>query len=131
VWAAPALLDRLPDQAMRTFWTNFDNFYSGSDPVLRMHVIDGVISFPSFHTVAGLLVLTIWRKNLMTLIAAGLWLFFMLLGTFPGGGHYVVDLIGGFFVWAAWFAWSRRIEGQVARSLARPSVATDCPASGS
>lgn len=43
----------------------------------------------------------------------------MLLATLPGGGHYVVDLIAGFLVWAAWFALSRHKESQlVARLLA-------------
>jgi membrane-associated phospholipid phosphatase len=111
VWAPPALLDQLPDQAMRTFWPNFDNFYSGGDPVLRMHVIDGVISFPSFHSVVGFLVLAMWRKKTATLVAAGLWLAVMMVATLPGGGHYVVDLIAGFAVWAAWFGISRRVEG--------------------
>jgi membrane-associated phospholipid phosphatase len=51
-----------------------------------------------------------WRKRLPTFIAAAVWLAFMLLGTFPGGGHYFVDLVAGFLVWAAWFALSRWLE---------------------
>lgn len=110
VWAPAALNARLPEQAMRTFWTHFDSFYSGSDPVLRLQVVDGVISFPSFHCIVGFLVLAMWRKNIVTLSIAAVWLAIMLLATLPGGGHYVVDLLAGFAVWAAWFALSRRIE---------------------
>ena len=114
IWAPPTLLAQLPDQAMRTFWAHFDEFYFGAHPVLRMQVVDGVISFPSFHSVVGFLVLAMWRKNLLTLFAAGVWLAFMLLGTFPGGGHYFIDLLAGFAVWALWFALSRQIEPRVA-----------------
>ena len=115
VWAPPTLLAQLPDQAMRTFWAHFDEFYFGAHPVLRMQVVDGVISFPSFHSVVGFLVLAMWRKNLATLLAAGAWLAFMLLGTFPGGGHYFVDLVAGFIVWGFWFAVSRQIELKAAK----------------
>lgn len=118
MWAPGTLLAQLPDEAMRTFWHHFDEFYFGADPVLRMQVVDGVISFPSFHAVVGFLVLAMWRKHIATLVAAGLWLAFMLLGTFPGGGHYFIDLVAGFAVWAAWFAYSRRIERQIADQVA-------------
>jgi hypothetical protein len=117
MWAPPALLAQLPDQAMRSFWAHFDEFYFGAHPVLRMQVIDGVISFPSFHSIVGFLVLAMWRKNPLTLAAAGVWLTFMLLGTFPGGGHYFIDLVAGFAVWAFWFAWSRQIEREVAKRV--------------
>lgn len=117
VWAEEEMFHRLPAHAMRNFWPHFDDFYFGTDPVLQLQAIDGVISFPSFHTVVGFLVLAMWRKRLLTLIPAATWLFFMLLATLPGGGHYIVDLIGGFGVWAAWFALSRRIERQAAARL--------------
>jgi membrane-associated phospholipid phosphatase len=60
-----------------------------------------------------------WRKNIVTLFAASSWLVIMLVATIPGGGHYVVDLLGGFMVWAFWFVLSRRIERA---TLARQSV---------
>jgi membrane-associated phospholipid phosphatase len=120
MWAPAELLGRLPDQAMRTFWQHFDEFYFGADPVLRLQVVDGVISFPSFHAVVGFLVLAMWRKNLVTLVAASAWLAVMLVATLPGGGHYFVDLLAGFAVWAAWFASSREIERRATR---QPSLA--------
>lgn len=110
VWASPSLLDRLPVGAMRSFWHRFDDFYSGADPILRVQVLDGVISFPSFHAVVGFLTFAMWRKNIWTCLVAGLYLAVMLLSTLPGGGHYVVDLLAGLAVWSAWFIWSRYIE---------------------
>jgi membrane-associated phospholipid phosphatase len=115
MWASPALNARLPEQAMRTFWTHFDSFYFGADPVLRLQVVDGVISFPSFHCIVGFLVLAMWRKNPVTLAVASVWLAVMLLATLPGGGHYFVDLLAGFAVWAAWFSVSRMIERRMAQ----------------
>jgi membrane-associated phospholipid phosphatase len=124
LWAPPALLERLPEQAMRTFWHHFDEFYFGADPVLRMQVVDGVISFPSFHAIVGFLVLAMWRKHEAARAAAGVWLAIMLVATLPGGGHYFVDLLAGLIVWAAWFALSRWIErsaGAASVVSARPS----------
>lgn len=110
VWAPRTLLERLPADAMRSFWPHFDDFYFGANPVLRLQAIDGVISYPSFHAVVGFLIFAMWRKNIGTLVAAGAWLAIMLLATLPGGGHYLVDLIAGFVVFAAWLALSRRVE---------------------
>ena len=110
MWASAELLSRLPEQAMRSFWSHFDSFYFGADPVLRLQVVDGVISFPSFHSVVGFLVFTMWRKNSLTLALAGIWLAIMLVATLPGGGHYAIDLIAGFIVWVVWFALSRFVE---------------------
>ena len=114
VWATPELFSRLPERAMRSFWPRFDDFYFGFDPVLRVQVIDGVISFPSFHAIVGFLTFAMWRKRIWTLIPASAYLGILLLSTLPGGGHYIVDLLGGFGVWAAWFTCSRYIEDRIA-----------------
>lgn len=116
LWTPPKLLARLPDNAMRYFWPNFDAFYAGPDPVLRLDGIDGVVSFPSFHAVMGFITVAMWRHGRIAFPLALAWLAFMLLATFPYGGHYVVDILGGLAVWAAWFGLSRRLE---ARSVAR------------
>jgi hypothetical protein len=110
VWAPDDLFDRLPERSMRNFWPHFDQFYSGSDPVLRLEVVDGVVSFPSFHSIVGLLTFLMWRKRVVTAAPATIWLFFLLLATFPYGGHYFVDLLGGCIVATTWFAMSRWIE---------------------
>jgi hypothetical protein len=118
MWAPDSLLAQLPPRAMRNFWPHFDEFYFGDDPVLRLQVIDGVISFPSFHAIVGLITATMWRKNIVTFVPAVAYLCFMLLAIFPGGGHYFVDMLGGIIVWAAWFAWSRHLERELAQAVA-------------
>jgi hypothetical protein len=59
-----------------------------------------------------------WRKNIVTFVPAVAYLCFMLLAIFPGGGHYFVDMLGGIIVWAAWFAWSRHLERELAQAVA-------------
>lgn len=113
VWASEGLFNRLPVLAMRSFWPQFDSFYFGSDPVLSLQAVGGVISFPSFHSVVGFLVLTMWRKRPATLLPAAVWLLFMLVATLPGGGHYIVDLLAGFIVWSIWFTLSLKVEAQI------------------
>jgi PAP2 superfamily len=104
-WAPASALTFLPS----AFLSHFREFYYGVHPLLRLQVIDGVITFPSFHAVVGFLVFSMWRKRVVTRVAAAIWLAVELLST-VAGGHYVIDLIGGFAVWAAWFTWSLRIE---------------------
>jgi hypothetical protein len=62
-------------------------------------------------------VFSLWRKRLVTRIAAAVWLAVELLSTITGG-HYVIDLVGGFLVWAAWFALSRVIERRAVATTA-------------
>ncbi|MBW0006304.1 MAG: phosphatase PAP2 family protein [Sphingomonas sp.] len=104
-WAPPEVLTYLPNG----FMPHFQEFYYGVDPVLRLQVIDGVITFPSFHAVVGCLVCSMWRKRLVTRVIVAAWLIVELLSTVTGG-HYVIDLVGGFVVWAAWFGLSKIIE---------------------
>lgn len=104
-WAPPSVLTFLP----QAFLSHFKEFYYGAHPVLRLQVVDGVITFPSFHAVVGFLIFSMWRRRPVTAIPAAIWLAVELLSTITGG-HYFVDLIGGFFVWALWFALSRIIE---------------------
>jgi membrane-associated phospholipid phosphatase len=114
LWAPASLLQRLPGRSMRYFWANFDAFYAGGRPVLRLSTIDGVISFPSFHAAMGFIVVAMWRKSPLTLAPAAAWLLFMLLATFPFGGHYAIDVIGGIAVAAVWFGLSNWIDRIVA-----------------
>ena len=112
-WASPEVLAYLPNG----FMPHFHEFYYGTDPVLRLQVIDGVITFPSFHAVVGILVCSMWRKRLATRIVASIWLAVELLSTVTAG-HYVIDLLGGFLVWAAWFGLSKIIEQRAVAAAA-------------
>jgi hypothetical protein len=111
-WVPSSVLAFLP----RAFMAHFEEFYYGVHPLLRLQVVDGVITFPSFHAIVGFLTFAMWRKRLITRAVAAVWLTVELLST-VAGGHYVIDLIGGFLVWGAWFALSRMIEKRAADAL--------------
>lgn len=110
LWVSQATLAHLPQGALRYFWDNFDLFYAGRDPVLRLTSIDGVVSFPSFHTAMGLIAIAMWRKRPIALALVMVWALPMFAATLPLGGHYVADLLGGAGIWAAWFALSLRLQ---------------------
>jgi len=71
------------------------------DIVLSFVDLPGLATFPSFHTIVGLLIVYAARDNIITLVPAGIWSAAMLLATPVYGGHYFIDLIAGFFVTAA------------------------------
>jgi membrane-associated phospholipid phosphatase len=117
-WLGQADLAALPRGATRYFWRSFDAFYSGANPPLRLESIDGVVSFPSFHIAMGLIVVALWRRWPGALPLVILWLIGMLTGTLAIGGHYVVDLVAGAIIWAAWFAASLKIAPPTAPTRA-------------
>ncbi|WP_246166519.1 phosphatase PAP2 family protein [Sphingomonas sinipercae] len=110
VWASAELLKSFPGRPATYFWQTFDTFYAGDVEAIRLDSLGAVVSFPSFHTVMGLIVLTMWRQYRWVRPLAGLWFAVMLVGTIPFGGHYFVDLIAGALVWALWFELSRMAE---------------------
>ena len=87
----------------------FEHFRAGSDPLLRLGDMNGLVTFPSFHTVLALLATqavahTRWRWFGVA------WTATVIVSTIPIGGHYAVDLVAGFAIWGgcAWLA--RRVS---------------------
>lgn len=113
-WISSDLLARLPTvHTTRHFWPRFEHFayfYDGASPVLGLNMLGPAVTFPSFHTIMGLIVAAAWRKRLVTFVPACAWLIIMLFSTLPFGGHYLVDLFAGGAVWGMWFALSKRVE---------------------
>jgi PAP2 superfamily len=109
-WASSGLIARLPSNSIRHFWPNFEKFYFASNPVLRVDSIGGVVSFPSFHLIMGLIIVFMWRRRPVMLALSVASFVVMAVATLPFGGHYVVDLVGGAAVWSLSFAVSRQIE---------------------
>lgn len=118
-WISPDLLDRLSNGAPRHFWPRFQHFHDfhdGTEAVLGLGSLGSCVTFPSFHTIMGLIVAAMWRKRVLVFVPAFVWLLLMLFSTLPFGGHYFVDLIGGTAVWWIWFVASQRIERRAGRS---------------
>ena len=88
-------------------WPAFAHFYAGTDPVLRLTDMGGVVAFPSFHTVLALMITQAVGTTRLWPLAL-LWTAGIILAAIPMGGHYAVDLAGGFLIWLAAAAIARR-----------------------
>jgi membrane-associated phospholipid phosphatase len=122
-WVSPELLKRLSAGTPRHLWPRFEHFHDfhdGTSAVLRLDSLASCVTFPSFHTIMGLIVAAMWRKRMATFVPAFAWLTLMVFSTLPFGGHYVVDLIGGVAVWGMWFALSHRVERSGWAQFPRP-----------
>jgi len=90
----------------------FSYFRDGSNLVVDIDRFDGVVTFPSFHTMMALVVAFAFRDYSRTSVVAYLWALLVIVSTIPIGGHYVVDLIAGTGLWAvivlSALAWSRK-----------------------
>jgi hypothetical protein len=76
----------------------FVHFYSGGDLLVRREDMNGIVCFPSFHTVMALVILQGFANSPLKW-AALLWSALTIVSTVPMGGHYVIDLGGGVLVW--------------------------------
>lgn len=87
----------------------FEHFRNGSDPHLRLADMSGLVTFPSFHTILGLLgCQALWDTRLRW-CGAG-WAAAVVVSTVPIGGHYVTDLAAGFVIWLAAATLARRVN---------------------
>jgi hypothetical protein len=91
----------------------------GSLRILNFNNLGGIITFPSFHAAAAVLVLWafwgVWWMRPLALIAN----IGMLLATPLVGGHYFVDIFAGIAVAMLAIAAARRIGVRSARPVAR------------
>ncbi len=66
-------------------------------PVLNLSKLPGLVTFPSFHSALGLLIIYVCRKKLWLFILSAIVNLLMIATTPLLGGHYFVDLIGAVF----------------------------------
>lgn len=79
----------------------FRAFYEGGARTIDVARLEGVITFPSFHTAMALLTVHAWRA-LAALRAVGIaYGALVLVSTIPIGGHYFVDVAAGALLCAA------------------------------
>ena len=81
--------------------------------------MQGLISFPSYHTCMALIIGWCSRGHWTTATLGGLIALAILIGTPIFGGHYLVDVLAGAAITACaiWF-WRNKIEGRVTPYLA-------------
>jgi membrane-associated phospholipid phosphatase len=96
----PTILAHLPPGVGRLYVPTFEAFRSGAVQTIDINHLDGVIQFPSFHTVMALLIANAWRRLPgASLVAA--WSALVIASAVPFGGHYFTDLVAGGAIWAA------------------------------
>jgi len=107
---APIDLSTLPDGG-HSYFPTLEGLRAGTLRVIDFGGMEGLISFPSFHTANAILfVWALWPIRLLRLPM--LVLNFLLIASTPlAGAHYLIDLIGGTAVaFAAIFATSRLVR---------------------
>ena len=110
MWFPHDLIAQLPERAATYAFGTFEAFHDAADPLFSLDALAGVVTFPSFHTAMGLIVLAMCRKTPLLLIPAAAGFALMICSALPLGGHYVIDLAAGAVVWAGWFRLSRLLE---------------------
>jgi membrane-associated phospholipid phosphatase len=111
----PSLYDildaRLPGIG-RAFISETMALHSGAFREFDLRKVDGLVVFPSYHTVMGLVSIyalrdvryAVWPVAAVSLV--------MIVSTIPVGGHYFVDVIGGAAVTLAAIAIVDRVNGR-------------------
>jgi membrane-associated phospholipid phosphatase len=92
----------------------------GTAPIyLSPDNLQGLVSFPSFHTCMALIIAWCSRGRWYTLLIGSLIAITIIAGTPVFGGHYLVDVIGGVAVTAAaiWF-WMSKIQPHISHYIA-------------
>lgn len=110
VFVPPELREALPGGWGIYAFKTFDLWSGGQPNSLGLANLNGVATFPSFHTAAALLMVQAWwhKKRARSVLLA--WCALVLLSTVPCGGHYAVDVIAGVIVVWLWVALSRRVH---------------------
>jgi membrane-associated phospholipid phosphatase len=73
----------------------FTMLRNGSLTVIDLSELQGVVSFPSFHTVLGVITTYALRDTLWLMIPVLLINGTMIVSTMPIGGHHLVDVLAG------------------------------------
>ena len=87
----------------------FDHFHAGSDPRFGLADMSGLVTFPSFHTVLGLLLVQALAHTRLRLAGLAMGAA-TIVSTIPIGGHYVTDILAGCLVWLLAALAARRVS---------------------
>jgi membrane-associated phospholipid phosphatase len=92
----PQLFDNFAsDGKLWGFLDAFHGLRNGSLRTIDMSSVQGVVSFPSFHTMLGVITIYALRDTRALLFPAILLNGTMIVATLPVGGHYLVDVVAG------------------------------------
>lgn len=120
--AGAFVLYRVVELVDAPFVAQFDMLRSGVMSVIDLGRVEGIITFPSFHTTLAILFPYVLRGSRRVFPGAALLNGLMLLSIPSEGGHYLVDVIAGALV-AAFAIWAAvRIEARIGGSLPRAAL---------
>lgn len=86
----------------------FRHFYEGTDPLFTLADMNGVVTFPSFHTVIALMIAQALAPGPLRFAGQGICAI-TIVSTIPIGGHYLVDLVGGAIIWLCCASLAKRL----------------------
>ncbi|WP_165899978.1 phosphatase PAP2 family protein [Borborobacter arsenicus] len=78
--------------------THLNALRSGESFQFSARIVEGLITFPSFHTVLGIIVVYALRGFRLIAISFLIVNVLMIIGTMPEGGHHLVDVLAGIAV---------------------------------
>jgi membrane-associated phospholipid phosphatase len=93
---APQLVENF--SALGEMWSFFHAFTmlrDGSLLVIDLSALQGIVSFPSFHTMLGVMTIYPLRDTRWLMIPVLLLNGTMIVSTLPVGGHHLVDVLAG------------------------------------
>jgi hypothetical protein len=95
------LMAPLPPGASVFYAKVSEAYRSGALRTIDPALLEGVVVFPSFHTIMALLAIyAFWRTRILWLVSLAVNVI-VLASVVPIGGHYVWDVIGGALMFAA------------------------------
>jgi membrane-associated phospholipid phosphatase len=93
---APQLFDNFSRLGeMWPFSHAFNMLRNGSLSVIDLSELQGVVSFPSFHTMLGVMTIYALRDTIWLMIPVLLINGTMIVSTMPVGGHHLIDVLAG------------------------------------
>jgi membrane-associated phospholipid phosphatase len=96
---------RLPNGAGDYHLEMFYQLRAASSYELNPFRLQGLVTFPSFHTAMALMTAAAWRDDRRLRWPMFLWNAAVIVSTVPLGGHYAIDLLGGLACWLLIFRW--------------------------
>lgn len=104
----------------------FHALRGASEVVINPFKLQGLVTFPSFHTAMALMTTAAWRDTPLIRRPMIAWNALVVVSTIPIGGHYIVDLVGGAATWLAIFRFGPKWIERVA--LSATPIASSQPA---
>ncbi|WP_229186013.1 phosphatase PAP2 family protein [Bradyrhizobium oropedii] len=80
---------------MWTFGRTFSMLHDGSLSVINLSIVDGIVSFPSFHTMLGVMTTYAARDTRWLFVPMFVVNATMIVATMPVGGHHLADVLAG------------------------------------